>query len=207
MFALVLVLAGLSLVAYSLMGENSPLPKAVSTDTDDESSLATPSDTTLWLTVPKMARVKDLPVYDTPWDDESALEKSAQHLQGTGFPWEEGANVYIAGHRMGYPGTKSFLVFYDLDKLESGDEVFLTDAAGTRYTYEVFTNFVTGPYDWSSTQPVPGKNIITLQTCTLPDYSDRVIVQAELKDVEYSGNASNAVQEKGAPQKIPLEAA
>ncbi|MDP9458582.1 MAG: hypothetical protein M3Q60_23035 [Actinomycetota bacterium] len=26
-----------------------------------------------------------------------------------------------------------------------------------------------------------GKNVLTLQTCTLPDYSRRLIVQAELK--------------------------
>jgi len=30
-------------------------------------------------------------------------------------------------------------------------------------------------------KPVKGKNILSLQTCTLPDYSDRVIYQAELK--------------------------
>jgi len=28
----------------------------------------------------------------------------------------------------------------------------------------------------------PGKNILTLQTCTLPDYKQRLIVQAELTD-------------------------
>jgi sortase A len=30
------------------------------------------------------------------------------------------------------------------------------------------------------TDPIEGKNILTLQTCTLPDYSQRLIVQAEL---------------------------
>ena len=29
--------------------------------------------------------------------------------------------------------------------------------------------------------PVPGNSVLTLQTCTLPDYSRRLIVQAELK--------------------------
>ena len=62
-----------------------------------------------------------------------------------GFPWQEEANVYIAGHRVGYPGTKSNLVFWDLDKLEKGDEIFLTDAEGNRYTYEVFRKFIFGP--------------------------------------------------------------
>jgi sortase A len=27
---------------------------------------------------------------------------------------------------------------------------------------------------------MPDKNILTLQTCTLPDYSQRLVVQAEL---------------------------
>jgi sortase A len=30
------------------------------------------------------------------------------------------------------------------------------------------------------TKPVPGKNVLTLQTCTLPDYSKRLITRAGL---------------------------
>ena len=41
-------------------------------------------------------------------------------------------------------------------------------------------NFVVGPTDLWVTETVPGKYILTLQTCTLPDYSERLIVQAEL---------------------------
>ncbi len=184
-FALLFVLAGLGLVAYALMSGDSPVEKVVENAASDEETPANvaPTDTTLYLTVPKMARVENLPVYSTPLNDESAMEQSAQHVQDTGFPnfpWEEGSNVYIAGHRMGWPGTKSFLVFYDLDVLENGDEVLLTDSAGTKYTYRVFSEYVSGPFDWSPTEPVPGKSIITLQTCTLPDYVDRIVVHAEL---------------------------
>jgi sortase A len=32
-------------------------------------------------------------------------------------------------------------------------------------------------------QPVPGRNIVSLQTCTLPTYSQRLIVQADLTSV------------------------
>ncbi|MDQ4026568.1 MAG: sortase, partial [Actinomycetota bacterium] len=56
------------------------------------------------------------------------------------------------------------------------------DANGREYTYEVFNNFVVDPTDVWVTEPVPGKNILTLQTCTLPDYAQRVVVQAELVD-------------------------
>jgi len=209
--ALLVVLAGLGLVAYSLLGENSPLEKVVSNATDDEDvAKSAPKETTLKLTIPEMERVEDLNVYDAPYDDESALEAGAQHLQGTGFPWEEESNVYIAGHRLGYLGTDSYLVFYDLDKLEDGDEVFLTDSDGTRYTYEVFENFIADPYDWSVTEPVSGKNIVTLQTCTLPDYTQRIIVQAELTEVE-PGEGAEPVEDEPTPDEdvepIPVEQA
>ncbi|CAA9444643.1 MAG: Sortase A, LPXTG specific [uncultured Rubrobacteraceae bacterium] len=183
--ALLVVLGGLGLVAYSLLGTNSPLTKVVENATsDEEAANSTPSETTLKLTVPAMERVSNVTVLDAPFDDESALDTGAQHVQDTGFPWEDEANVFIAGHRLGYLGTDSYLVFWDLDKLEDGDEVFLTDSDGTRYTYEVYENFVTDPYDWSVAEPVSGKNIVTLQTCTLPDYSERIIVHAELTEVE-----------------------
>ena len=33
-------------------------------------------------------------------------------------------------------------------------------------------------------EPLPGRNIVSLQTCTLPDYSHRLVVQGELVEVE-----------------------
>ncbi len=143
-----------------------------------------PEDKTLTVTIPDMARVKDAKVPDAAGDDEEALRNNAAiHLKGTGFPWQEEANVYLAGHRLGYPGTESFLAFFDLNELEEGDEVFVTDADGRRYTYRVTREFVVDPTDLSVTEPVEGKNVLTLQTCTLPDYSRRLIVRAELVDV------------------------
>jgi sortase A len=143
-----------------------------------------PKDEALKLTVPDMKRVDGLPVYNVaPAGYEKALHDGAAHVKDTGMPWQRQANVYIAGHRIGYPGTKSHLVFWDLDKLENGDEVILTDANGTRYTYEVFKQFIIKPDDVSVLRPVKGRNIVSLQTCTLPDYKERLVVQAELKDV------------------------
>src|SRR5918999_3096619 len=140
-----------------------------------------PKDKTLKLTVPKMSQLENDPVPTVPGTNMQALgSHAAIHLAGTGYPWEEEANVYLAGHRLGYPRTDSFLAFFDLNKLEVGDEIYLTDANGTKYTYEVFKEYVVSPADLSVTKAVPGKNILTLQTCTLPDYSQRLIVQAEL---------------------------
>lgn len=139
-----------------------------------------PQDTTLWLTIPKMARVYKAAIPDAEGNDDAKLKDyAAIHLEGTGFPWQAGANVYIAGHRLGYPNTNSFLAFYDLDNLEKGDNITLTDTAGNVYTYKVSKEFVASPTDLSVTEPVEGKDILTLQTCTLPDYSQRLIAQAE----------------------------
>ncbi len=151
----------------------------------DEATRAIPEEKGLWLTVPRMARVKDLPVLSGPASDEAALAESALRVEGTGLPWQEEANVYIAGHRIGFGGEKSHLVFYDLDALQEGDEVILTDSDGTRYTYTVFASFVVGPSDYHVTEPTPGKNIVSLQTCTpVPTFEERLVVQAELADVD-----------------------
>lgn len=163
--ALVLVAAGLIMMSLQTGGFTGSAPA--------------PSDDTLRLTVPKMNRAKNVPVYTAPANDEEKLEAGTIHLDTTGYPWDSGSNVYIAGHRLGYPNTKSFLVFYDLNKLRAGDRVVLRDSAGTKYIYQVYNRFVTTPDDLSVTQPV-GRNIVSLQTCTLPDYSQRLVVQAEL---------------------------
>ena len=141
-------------------------------------------DTALTLTVPKMDRVRDVPVTDAAADDEAALRAGALHVEDTGFPWQGEANVYIAGHRLGFPRTKSFLVFWDLNTLRRGDRVLLEDSDGTRYVYRVFDRKVVPPDRVSVTEPIPGKNIVSLQTCTLPDYSERLVVRAELAETK-----------------------
>ncbi|MGH3146781.1 MAG: sortase, partial [Rubrobacter sp.] len=137
-------------------------------------------DTTMKLNIPSMQRVKDIPVYSGPAGDKKALHNGALHLKGTSFPWQRDANVYVAGHRLGYPRTKSWLVFWDLNELRRGSRVVLTDSEDTRYIYRVYDRFILGPNDMSATKPVEGMNVISLQTCTLPNYTDRLIVRAEL---------------------------
>ncbi len=163
-------------------GFNVPQIEAPQEETNEVVAAAdAPEDKTLWVTVGSMERIKDAPVPDTYGTNEESLKNYVGiHLEGTGFPWQEEANVYLAGHRLGYPGTSSWLGFWDLDNVKEGDEVVVTDANGEEYTYEVFTSFVANPNDVWVIAPVPGKNILTLQTCTLPDYSQRLIVQAEL---------------------------
>ncbi|HLL56696.1 MAG TPA: class E sortase, partial [Rubrobacteraceae bacterium] len=135
------------------------------------------ADKTLYLTVPKLG-LKDAPVYDSIEEEE--LKESAIHVPATGFPWQDGANTYIAGHRLGYPDTGSFYVFYDLDKLVAGDEVSVEDADGNQYKYKVTGQKVVALDNVEVMNAVPGKSMISLQTCTLPDYAERIVVQGEL---------------------------
>ena len=142
-----------------------------------------PSDTTMKLTVPKMSEIKNDTIPTGLGTDETLFRENAGvHLKYSGYPWEEEANVYIAGHRLGYPGTNSDKAFYDLEDLKNGDKAYITDADGRRYTYEVFNKLVVGPTDLSVLAPLEGRNILSLQSCTLPDYSERVIYQARLQE-------------------------
>jgi sortase A len=148
-----------------------------------ETAVEPPSDDTMWLTIPKMERIDNDEVPTGPGTDETLFhDYAAVHLKGTGFPWEKEANVYIAGHRLGYENTDSYPAFWDLNKLENGDEFYITDSEGRKYTYEVFRKFIATPDNLSVLAPVEGKNIVSLQTCTLPDYVNRLLVRGELVD-------------------------
>jgi len=148
-------------------------------------ALKPPQSRTLKLTVPEMNEIEDDTI-PTGTGTNAALfrDYAGVHLRDTGFPWQRTANVYIAGHRIGFPGTDSNLAFYDLEDLEKGDKVYLQDADGREYTYQVFKKLIVEPTDLSVLDPIKGKNIVSLQTCTLPDYTKRVIYRAELTNVE-----------------------
>ena len=49
----------------------------------------------------------------------SALNKGVVHLPNTSLPWSDipERKVYLAGHRLGWPGTGSHLIFYHLNEL------------------------------------------------------------------------------------------
>jgi sortase A len=144
-----------------------------------------PSDDMMKLTIPKMKRIENDEIPTGLGTDETLFhDYAAVHLKATGYPWDRVANVYIAGHRLGYENTNSYLAFWDLNKLEEGDELYITDSEGRKYTYEVSSKFVAPPENLSVLAPVAGKNIVTLQTCTLPDYTMRLLVRAELKEIK-----------------------
>ncbi len=127
---------------------------------DNDPSVTPPSDPTMFLSVPKLG-INGAVVAD----GEVGLELGAQHLEGTGYPWVPDSNTYIAGHRIGFPGTGSDRIFYSLPSMSAGDEVILSDSLGREYTYRVSTVFAVTPFDTWVAGPT-GDDMVTLQVCT-----------------------------------------
>jgi sortase A len=129
--------------------------------------------------------IEALGIYDAPVfnsDGRWALANGVAHNPQTSLPWSPSAqrNVYLAGHLMGYRGTWSRMIFYNLDKLKRGDEVVLRDRAGRSYRYRVSEVFITDPRDLWVMGQVRGRDMVTLQTCTpYPTFEKRLIVRAD----------------------------
>ncbi|HKH39381.1 MAG TPA: class E sortase [Rubrobacter sp.] len=124
--------------------------------------------------------LRNVPVFSS--DSTRALDQGVIHLPGTSYPWSDTpeTNVYVAGHRLGWPGTGSHLVFYRLNELGRGDKVTLRDSDGRRYDYMVVETIEVGPFDRWVTGRVRGRDLLTLQTCTpIPTFEKRLIVRAE----------------------------
>jgi sortase A len=124
--------------------------------------------------------IHDAPVFDS--DSQWALANGIAHNPQTSLPWSPTLqrNVYLAGHRMGFRGTWSRMIFYNLDNLERGDEVVLKDRAGRSYRYRVSEVLITEPKDVWVMGQVRGRDMVTLQTCTpYPTFEKRLIVRAD----------------------------
>ena len=152
---------------------------------EDEAAPIAPGDPTMYLSIPKLG-LSNVTVLDDV-SEEGGLMAGAGHLPGTGFPWIPGANTYIAGHRIGYPGTPSDHIFFDLPSLGPGDVITLTDSLGQTYTYQVYEVLEVDPANLGVTDPI-GNDIVSLQVCienygdytTLgPNWNVRLIVRGE----------------------------
>jgi sortase A len=129
--------------------------------------------------------IEAIGIYDAPvFDSRSkwALANGVAHHPQTSLPWSQSAqrNVYLAGHRMGFRGTWSRMLFYNLHKLGKGDEVVLKDRAGRSYRYRVSEVLVVDPTDSWVMGQVRGRDMVTLQTCTpYPTFHKRLIIRAD----------------------------
>jgi sortase A len=163
-----------------LQEDNFPLP------TDDQIKAANnprhyhlPPGAIMSLSVRSMG-LNNVPVLNS--DTRRALDMGVVHLPETSFPWSDTPerNVYLAGHRLGWPGTGSHLVFYRLNELDGGERITLRDRRGIRYDYRVIDSFTVGPEDDWVTGRVRGRDLLTLQTCTpIQTFHKRLIVRAE----------------------------
>lgn len=142
-------------------------PAPAGDEASASASASATADTMMSLSVPAMG-ISDIPVVEGT--SEASLSQGAGHVTGTGYPWVPGSNTYIAGHRIGYPGTPSDHVFWNLPNLGQGDQILLTDSNGTTYTYAVSEIFEVSPTDLSVTAPTGG-DVVSLQTC-IEDYGD-----------------------------------
>jgi len=50
--------------------------------------------------------------------------------------------------------------------MQQGDEVILEDSNGTVYRYQVTEMFAVSPSETWVTRPIPGRDVVSLQTCT-----------------------------------------
>lgn len=94
--------------------------------------------------------------------DESVLQTSIGHLEGTSLPvGGKGTHSVLSGHR----GLPSARLFSDLDKLQEGD-VFTVHVLDETLTYEVDQIRVVEPTDLSTLTIDENQDYVTLVTCT-----------------------------------------
>jgi sortase A len=102
------------------------------------------------------------------------LKQGPGHYPDTPLPGSVG-NVAIAGHRTTYGAP-----FNRINELVVGDEIDLTNAAGTRFRYLVTQQLIVSPSDYSVIASTPDATL-TLTSCH-PKYSaaQRIVVKAKL---------------------------
>jgi sortase A len=122
------------------------------------------------LVIPKIG-VDDYVVEGT---GSAQLAEGPGHYSGTA-PIGGNGNVGIAGHR-----TTHGAPFYNLNELQPGALIYLTNKADHTFTYRVTSQFVVSPSDSAVLDPTPVASL-TLTTCN-PRYSasQRLIVRATL---------------------------
>ena len=197
----------------------SPTPTSVDGTTPGSTTVApiptdsTPQDTAVSTTAPEVAAVATLPQIaegdpiariEMPrigvdkivvaGVEKTDLKKGPGHYPETPMPGQLG-NAAIAGHRttFGQP-------FFDVDKLDNGDEIILTTLTG-RYVYRVTGQQIVSPNDYqviSTTDPT--RATLTLTSCH-PKYTarERIIISAELDEDATTGIIAEPTINYGRP--------
>ena len=116
----------------------------------------------------------DLPVYHGT--EDVTLLKGLGHLRGTSLPvGGKGTRSVITGHR----GLASAEMFTRLDEIGKGD-TFTIEVFDEILTYKVVDKIVVNPDETKKIAAVPGKDLVTLITCTpLGINTQRILVTGE----------------------------
>lgn len=102
----------------------------------------------------------ELPIYHGT--EERILQSGVGHFEGTSLPvGGESSHAVLTGHR----GLPSKILFTDLDKLKEGD-IFYIKILGDTLAYQVDQILTVLPEDTKALTIVPGKDYVTLVTCT-----------------------------------------
>lgn len=102
----------------------------------------------------------NLPIYHGV--DENVLEIAVGHVPGSSFPvGGEGTHAALSGHR----GLPTANLFTDLDELKEGNKFTIT-ILNELLTYEIDQIRIVLPQDVSNLAIEPGKDYVTLITCT-----------------------------------------
>ena len=100
---------------------------------------------------------------------EANMAAGAAVLSQTSIPiGGDYSNSVIAGHR----GWNGYPYFLDIEKLEEGDEVTITNIWGT-LRYQVTETQIIAPNDVNAILIRPGRDMITLLTCHPPNTGGR----------------------------------
>lgn len=108
--------------------------------------------------IPKIS--VDLPVFDET--NDFTLQKGAALLEGTSYPvGGKSTHSVISAHR----GLPEATLFTDLPKLKINDQFYI-DINNERHAYQIEKIQVIEPTDTQTMVIQPGRDLITLMTCT-----------------------------------------
>ncbi|WEV46586.1 class C sortase [Bifidobacterium sp. ESL0690] len=171
-------------------------PKTLSDDDREYQSLLNVGDGVMGnVRIPKIS--VNMPIYHGTSDD--ALLHGAGHLYGTSLPiGGKSTNAVLSGHR----GLSSALLFTRLDELKRGD-IFYVQTLGRTMGYRVTGIHVIDPQDTHLYRVVPGRDLVTLMTCTpYAINTQRLVITATRQSIPHPiPNPNNA---KGDPMLIAI---
>lgn len=151
-----------------------------------------------------MARVRipsihvDLPIFHGTAED--VLARGVGHLYGSSLPvGGPGTHAVLTGHN----GFVQATLFDDIDELVEGDLIIVTTLGEDLY-YEVDSTETVLPDDTESLRQVPGRDYLTLVTCTPTGVNThRLLVRAERVDAPADDATVTTIADSTDPAGFP----